>query len=463
MTDLAEARRERLALTVAALTEGQTATATFAPRYRAAYDVTGTLEADDSGALSFGGWEQVRLETGLAPGYLSDLVVHAEPLVVAEPAVFFDMAEALYHSGPTAGPSLSHSGAKVLLQGPPARFAYQLAHRSHKSEWDFGHAWHTKVFGVGDPVVEVDARDWRTKAAQAARLAAYDEGMVPMLARDAETVRTMSEVLRADPRVAPLLAEGIPEVSMFGRDPVTGCWIRGRIDWVTPDGTFVDGKTTTDASPDGFNRSVEKFGYAMQAAWYEDLAAQIDGVPNARRFVFVAQEKAAPYLVNVFELDDDWLNIGRALYRRALDVFQACVDADEWPGYGPGITTLSPPPWLLRRELGGDVAESLPAADWEGVDDGFESLLASLSGTPAPPTAPQPSDANMPPMQERTPTSPPDLPEFVTYRHAAQLTGASTDTLRRHTAEGRLPAVRLGGIGPLRVKTSDVLNLIQPA
>lgn len=371
--------RDMLAQAVAKLEAGDVVAATFSPAYRGTYTVLGVLvepELDDPGVLTLGGWERVRLATGLPPHYLRDLRIAHEGFVVTEPGVFWDMSEALYHSGPTPTPSLSYSGAKVLLQGPPARYRFQLDNRIHKAAWDFGHAWHSMILGKGDPVVEVAAKDWRTKAAQEARANAYDRGFVPLLSRDVAKVRAMAEVFLADPTVAPLFAadDGAAEVSMFGRDPVTGVWIRGRIDWVTASQrAFVDAKTTEDASTVGFNRTVERFGYAMQAAWYDDLAGQLPELPEVDRFIFAAQEKEPPFFPHVFELSADWLAIGRHLNRKALDLFAECVDADHWPAYGPGITTLEPPPWLLRQ-----YADVL-ALDPDAVRDSIATTSGALS------------------------------------------------------------------------------------
>ncbi|MDO5533206.1 MAG: PD-(D/E)XK nuclease-like domain-containing protein [Propionibacteriaceae bacterium] len=381
--------RAMLAQAVATLEPGQTVEATFSPMYRGTYKVTGVTVAPDGepSVLTLGGWERIRLATGLPPAYLADLAIVPEPFQVTEPGVFYDMPEALYHSGPTPTPSLSYSGAKVLLAGPPGRYFHQLTHRQHKAAWDFGHAWHSLILGKGDPVVEVRAKDWRTKAAQEARANAYDRGFVPLLTHEVETARRMADRFLDDPEVAALLADGVPEVSMFGLDPVTGSWIRGRIDWVNGDlGAFVDVKTTTDASAAGFNKSVEKFGYAMQAAWYGDLAEQLPELPDVDRFVFAAQEKDAPYFPHVFELNADWLAIGRHLNRQALDLFAECLAADQWPGYGPGITTLAPPAWLARRFLaeGAEAARDHLATVGDPVplSPEFEAALARMAGLP---------------------------------------------------------------------------------
>ena len=53
-------------------------------------------------------------------------------------------------------------------------------------------------------------------------------------------------------------------------------------------------------------------------------------------------------LVNVVDLDDVALQIGRDRNRLALEVFRDCTDAGVWPGYSSGITRVSLPPWAQR-------------------------------------------------------------------------------------------------------------------
>ncbi len=50
---------------------------------------------------------------------------------------------------------------------------------------------------------------------------------------------------------------------------------------------------------------------------------------------------------------------------------------------------------------------------------------------------------------------------FVTYPQAAEITTASVRTLKRLTAAGDLPAYRIGRARVLRLKTEDVLGLIE--
>ena len=46
------------------------------------------------------------------------------------------------------------------------------------------------------------------------------------------------------------------------------------------------------------------------------------------------------------QLDDEAIDVGRARYQDALDIYQRCVETGEWPGYTDVIaTTISLPRW----------------------------------------------------------------------------------------------------------------------
>jgi hypothetical protein len=258
-------------------------------------------------------------------------------------------------------PALSASGAKTLIRaGGPARFRHEQEHgRPPRDQFDVGHAAHAAVLGVGPELVVIDAPDWRTKAAQTQRDLARAEGKVPVLVSTAQQVADMANALRADPLASRVITagRGEPEVSLFWHDPEHDVDRRGRVDWLREpvDGRLilVDYKTCASADPDALARAVVNYGYHMQAAWYRDLIVGL-GLASSVPFLFVFQETAAPYLINVVELDGPTLQMGADLNQRALEVFARCTREDVWPGYtAAGITHLSAPAWAHRQhELG---------------------------------------------------------------------------------------------------------------
>ena len=88
-----------------------------------------------------------------------------------------------------------------------------------------------------------------------------------------DTVRYMVDALIEFPKTSKLFEDGKPEVSLFWDHLDIEC--KARPDWVTERKTeagdrryLIDLKSTLDASPDGFPRSVYKYRYHVQAAWY---------------------------------------------------------------------------------------------------------------------------------------------------------------------------------------------------
>lgn len=256
------------------------------------------------------------------------------------PGFYPDVPEAEYHADRL---SLSVSGAKVLLKAP-ALFRHQLDHPTHSDAFDLGTAAHALALGVGAEIEVVDELDWRTKAAREVRDEIRERGNTPLLAADYKRVQAMADALRSHRLAMTLFAEGQPEVSAYCADDQTGVTRRGRFDWLGPR-VVVDYKSAASADPAGFGRAVANFGYHQQAAWYLDLARDL-GHP-AEAFAFVVQEKTAPYLVSVVELDDAAVQRGRDLNRLALQMFRDCTDSGVWPGYTADdeIARVSLPRW----------------------------------------------------------------------------------------------------------------------
>lgn len=241
------------------------------------------------------------------------------------------LSEVEYH----AHPALSASGAKRLIQTCPAIFKHERDHgRPNKAAYDFGHAAHGLILGVGEQVHVVEADDWRSKAARELRDAAYATGGVPMLAAEWEQAQALTAAVKAHPLAGRLFADGTAEQSVIWRDERWDVERRARFDWLTERAGrhyVVDLKTTTTADPAVLGRKVADFGYHQQEAWYRDAAAAV-GLDDVG-FLFVFVEKTAPHIVTVVELDQYAVYRGRELNDRALEIFRDCTTSGIWPGY----------------------------------------------------------------------------------------------------------------------------------
>lgn len=164
---------------------------------------------------------------------------------------------------------------------------------------------------------------------------------------DYSDIRRMVDAVRSHPTARELLEhhQGIRETSHFFtmEDEFDG---KCRPDLMTPD-VLMDLKTTFDASPYEFPRSVARYMYHLQAAWYMD-GVQASGM-TPKYHLIVAVEKSSPFEVAVYELDDRALDAGRDAYRAALQNIKVGLFDASRRGYGHGVRPVSLPPWALNR------------------------------------------------------------------------------------------------------------------
>lgn len=259
--------------------------------------------------------------------------------------------DGLPHNEYLQHPALSVSGMRLLLPPScPALFRYYMDHpRPSKRTYDFGHVVHALVLGDGPQIVPIDADDWRTKDARAQRDEAYAAGQVPVLLSEYTEAEACAASVKADPDAGPLFDTGRAEVSLFWDDEQTGVRMRGRLDWLRDDLVIgVDLKTAASADPETFARSAANYGYAQQQAQYEDAIRAV-GLNDDPEFLFVVVEKSPPYLVSVIELDPEAVRIGRAMNRKAALIYKRCLESNTWPGFGPGVSTVSLPMWWMMQ------------------------------------------------------------------------------------------------------------------
>jgi hypothetical protein len=224
---------------------------------------------------------------------------------------------------------------------------------------EIGSAVHTHVLELDQwdarYVTAPEGIDRRTKAGKAEWEAFQTAatGRTVLSRTDAELVMRMGHAVFAHPAAAMLLAiKGKAETTHMWTDEATGLQCKCRPDWLTDDGSLiVDLKTTEDASPAGFRKSIANWRYHIQSSWY------LDGVQHATgnrpdQFIFICVEKKAPHAVAVYAADAEMVAIGQATAARDLEVLATCKAADAWPGYSDQVETISLPPWMRPRPDG---------------------------------------------------------------------------------------------------------------
>lgn len=278
--------------------------------------------------------------------------------LITDPGVY-DVDEHAYHADPVAGGSLSSSGSRTLVARTPARFAFEREHgRADTAAFDLGHAAHSRVLGVGDPLMEVPADDWRSKSAREDADAIRAAGGIPLLSKQLRQVEAMVAAVRAHPVAGPLFARpGRAEQTLIGRDPESGVMCRARPDWM-PDvddsarRIVVDLKTSANADPRAFAKSMADYGYHQQDPFYCDVLHWLDLTVVGDEqleplFVLVAVEKDEPHLVSVGRCTPRAREWGRVLNRKARDLFRHGLETGEWPGYDPRVHDLDLPGWQV--------------------------------------------------------------------------------------------------------------------
>ena len=277
------------------------------------------------------------------------------PITITETGLRFDLSNEAYH----AGPGISKSSLDAVAKSPAHYFARYLdenrPEREPTAAMIAGTLAHCAVlepeefvirYAVG-PDVSKATKEWKAFEASLA------DGRQAIKPDQFKQAFAQSTSVRSIPDIADLLSKGFAEVSAYWHDEETGILCKCRPDWVHPcdDGSviIVDLKTTTDASPREFSRSIAKWRYHVQAAWYADGYAKASGL-TVRGFVFAAVETDFPHLPAAYMLDDDSIDQGRTDYRRNLETYAECLACGIWPGYEKEIQLTRIPNWAFDQD-----------------------------------------------------------------------------------------------------------------
>ena len=282
--------------------------------------------------------------------------------------LYRDYPVADYFADPAPAPSLTQSIAKLIIERSPLHAWHAHPRLNPKFEpddatkYDLGTVAHALMIGRGRELVILDAYDdWRTNEAKRRREEAREEGRLAVLgkhfnlavqmtaaARVQLSARKEHELFRA--------GSGAGEVMTLWKEH--DIWLRQLIDWLTDDHlTFCDYKTTAEsAAPQALGRKMAADGWHIQAAMAErGLNAIEPKAAGRRRYLFVVQETDEPYALNVVEITEGALLMGRKMLNYAVDHWRACIKTGTFPAYPPHIVRPEFPGWAetewLNREI----------------------------------------------------------------------------------------------------------------
>lgn len=249
-----------------------------------------------------------------------------------------DMTNRAYH----AHRALGSTSLKTLATRTPAHWRWERDHPKTSDAFNIGTAAHSLILEDDtSQFVVVEAANWLTKDAKAAKAEALAGGLVPLLAKEFEQVKAMRDSVMRDERARAALTGHKAEQSVFWEEEDLA--LKCRPDAWQP-GKLWDLKTTINADPNEFGKTAHNYGYHQSNAHYVDGVKTLTG--EELPFGFILVEKTEPYLVSVVELDWEAVNLGRALNDRAKRIYRECAARNEWPGY-PAAEPVSLPMWAV--------------------------------------------------------------------------------------------------------------------
>lgn len=255
--------------------------------------------------------------------------------------------------------AVSNSGITKILRCPALFRAWQNgeAEEPKSDALLFGNVFHCLAL---EPETfasryAVKRENGATKAGKEEKSAAQAAGVQLVALEMFDAAKGMAEAVRRQKLVQRMneAPDVMREVSVYWTESVSGVEIpcKARIDFLATVLGFgmvtCDLKSITDASPEELSRSMFKWGYHRQAAWYRRALAAV-GIPS-EVFVLLAVEKAAPYIVTPANVAPAARLYGEGECERALSIYADCVKSGEWPCYTKEILELDLPEWVYRK------------------------------------------------------------------------------------------------------------------
>ena len=253
-----------------------------------------------------------------------------------------DLSNADYHWHP----AISKSGLDRIDQSPAHFLSWLNQPKKETPAMAFGtaaHCWILENNQVLDRYGLAPIADKRTKEGKALWAESEASGKTILSSDDWGRLNNINDAVYSHPVANELLDNGIAESSVFAE--LLGVNVKCRPDWLHDNSVIVDLKTTDNAGPNAFAKSVANYRYHVQAAFYTDICREA-GI-DVKAFVFIAVEKNPPFAVSVYELDADSIEVGRTLYQRNLETYRRCLETDHWQAYSNAIEVLTLPRWAM--------------------------------------------------------------------------------------------------------------------
>lgn len=270
----------------------------------------------------------------------------------------------VYHADPCPTPSLSSGVARTILAHSLA-----AAHREHPKLGGKKRET-TEAMNTGSIVHSLLAENlsdfevgnfdsYRSKAAQSWRDLVLSCGKNAVLECDLDEAKKIAASVRMNVcnggvTNSPFVASGKSEVTVIWKEGETYC--RALIDRLVVDqfgnADVWDWKCTNDVTDRAILRSVVKYGYHIQEAFYRRglIAALPFKSPRVSwTFAFVLDHE--PYTVRRVCLSPEFVGIGKADVSAAINAWRHALETNDWPDKSAETLHLDAPAYLIDDEI----------------------------------------------------------------------------------------------------------------
>ena len=254
---------------------------------------------------------------------------------VIKPGIY-DLSIEDYHRGP----GISRSGLMEFKRSP-YHYWYKYINPDYKSEpatpaQIFGNALHTYVLEPDEfekryfvipefnKVTKEGKERWQKIKSELGK-------KETLSVHQYQTLQHMAASLKKNKLASQLIEKAEIEQSLYWTDPDTGILCKCRPD-ILRSNLVCDLKTAQDGSPRSFQYAAFDYGYYIQAAMVREAIKQLKQ-KIIKDFLFLVIEKARPYAISIYQLDEASLDKGYQEFKTLLARYQHCLETNDWPAY----------------------------------------------------------------------------------------------------------------------------------
>lgn len=180
-----------------------------------------------------------------------------------------------------------------------------------------------------------------------AKTASHEEaagGRQIVRAQVLEEAQAIAKAVRDCKPVVELLDRAATEIELDF--DVNGTPAKARIDGYIPDGTLLELKTSNEIYTRDFVSSIIRYSYDVQCAFYAEALRRNNKPINKVIMIKVTNE--APYIVDVFELDNEFIELGNRKIDRVFHIAAKLIDG--WvPTQTNEVKVLQCPDWAQEK------------------------------------------------------------------------------------------------------------------